>query len=91
MAEQPPSPVVHVRPGDIVLARGGGVPGVQFHAVVTGARLGRLVVERCDGRPAGPLALRDVVQVYKAVGAPGPSTVDPAERRRPTAQLKLEL
>lgn len=91
MAEQPPAAEVQVQPGDIVLARGGGLTPVQFHAVVVGARLGRLVVERCDGRPCGPLALRDVLCVYRAVGTPGATAAAPTERRRPTAQLKLEL
>ncbi len=91
MAEQTPSGEVHVRTGDVVLARGGGLPVVQFYAVVTGSRLGRLTVERCDGRPSGPLSLRDIVCVYRAAGAPAASSVGPTERRRPTAQLKLEL
>lgn len=91
MVDETPSDGVHIRTGDVVLARGGGLPVVQFYAVVTGSRLGRLTVERCDGRPSGPLSLRDVVCVYRAAGAPAASSIEPTQRRRPTAQLKLEL
>ena len=79
--------MAEIEVGDVVLAR--GATG-RFHAVVTGIRLGRLAVERCDGRPSGPLPARDVVTVYKAAGTPG---ADPPRTRqlRPTAQLKLDL
>ena len=79
--------MAEIEVGDVVLAR--GATG-RFHAVVTGIRLGRLALERCDGRASGPLAARDVVTVYKAAGAPGEG---PARTRplRPTAQLKLDL
>ncbi|MCW2999697.1 MAG: hypothetical protein JWN65_3246 [Solirubrobacterales bacterium] len=61
----------------------------RFHAVVHGSRLGRITVQRCDGRPARPLALRDVLQVYKAAGAPdAPPRPEPL---KPTAQLHLDL
>jgi len=56
-------------------------------AIVRGARLGRLVVERCDGKPQGPVVLRDVLEVFKSAGRPaaGPEP----EQLRPSAQLKL--
>jgi hypothetical protein len=73
--------------GDVVLAR--GATG-QFHAVVAGIRLGRLAVERCDGRPSGPLALRDVVTVFKPAGGPAPEPPR-VERLRPSPQLRLDL
>jgi hypothetical protein len=72
--------------GDVVLAR--GTTG-RFHAVVTGVRLGRLMVDRCDGRPAGPLSPRDVATVYKPAGPP--SAEPRAKRLRPSGQLKLDL
>jgi hypothetical protein len=72
--------------GDLVLAR--GTTG-RFHAVVTGVRLGRLAIERCDGRPSGPLAVRDVVTVFKDAGAPEAEPRTP--RLRPTGQLRLDL
>jgi hypothetical protein len=78
--------MAEIEVGDVVLAR--GATG-RFHAVVSGVRLGRLMVERCDGRPAGPLALRDVVSVYKAAGPP--DTEPRVQRLRPTGQLKLDL
>lgn len=72
--------------GDVILAR--GATG-RFHAVVAGVRLGRLVVERCDGRPSAPLSARDVVEVYKRAGPP---SAEPRPRRlRPSGQLKLDL
>jgi hypothetical protein len=73
--------------GDVVLAR--GATG-QFHAVVAGIRLGRLAVERCDGRPSGPLALRDVVTVFKPAGEPAPEPPR-VERLRPSPQQRLDL
>ena len=79
--------MAEIQVGDVVLAR--GTTG-RFHAVVSGVRLGRLMIERCDGRPAGPLSPRDVVTVYKPAGAPEPETRT-APRLRPTAQLKLDL
>jgi hypothetical protein len=86
-----PDDEVQVQPGDVVLARGSTLPSAPFYAQVTGTRLGRLTIERCDGRLSGPLSLRDVVCVYKAVGAPTAGSVEPSGRRKPTAQLKLEL
>jgi hypothetical protein len=78
--------MAEIVPGDIVLAR---ESAGQYHAVVRGVRLGRLTVERWDGRPARPVALRDVLQVFKPAGRPeGGATV---ERLRPTAQLRLDL
>jgi len=77
---------VPIAAGDLVLAQDSTG---RFHAVVQGSRLGRITVQRCDGRPARPLALRDVLQVYKAAGAPDapPRT----EALKPTAQLHLDL
>ena len=72
--------------GDVVLARG---PTGRFHAVVSGMRLGRLVVERCDGRPATPLSPQDVLLVYKQAGRPDGEAR--TERLRPSSQLRLEL
>ena len=73
-----------IHTGDIVRLRTGS--GNAF-AVVRGARLGRLVVERCDGKAQGPVVLRDVLEVYKSAGKPatGPDT----EQLRPSPQLKL--
>ena len=73
-----------IQTGDLVRLRTGS--GNAF-AVVRGARLGRLVVDRCDGKPQGPVVLRDVVEVYKSAGRPvsGPQT----DQLRPSAQLKL--
>lgn len=73
--------------GDVVLARGATGP---FHAVVASIRLGRLGVERCDGRPSGPLPMRDVVTVFKPAGSPAPEPPR-TQRLRPSAQLRLEL
>jgi hypothetical protein len=78
--------MAEIEVGDVVLAR--GTTG-SFHAVVAGVRLGRLMVDRCDGRQAGPLSLRDVVTVYKAAGPPNAEPRTP--RLRPTGQLKLDL
>jgi hypothetical protein len=72
--------------GDLVLARG---RTGRFHAVVTGVRLGRLAIERCDGRPAGPLAVRDVLSVFKDAGPPSAEPRTP--RLRPSGQLRLDL
>jgi hypothetical protein len=70
--------------GDLVRLRTGS--GSAF-AIVRGARLGRLVVDRCDGKPQGPVVLRDVLEVFKSAGRPtGAVDVEPL---RPTAQLKL--
>ncbi|HWI72568.1 MAG TPA: hypothetical protein VNT55_11475 [Baekduia sp.] len=79
--------MAEIEVGDVVLARGATGP---FHAVVTAIRLGRLGVERCDGRPSGPLSARDVVTVFKPSGAPG---AEPPRVRqlRPSGQLKLDL
>ena len=73
-----------IQTGDLVRLRTGS--GNAF-AVVRGARLGRLVVDRCDGKPQGPVVLRDVIEVYKSAGRPvsGPET----DQLRPSAQLKL--
>jgi hypothetical protein len=81
MADEP-SADIHV--GDLVRLRTGS--GSAF-AVVRGGRLGRIVVERCDGKQQGPVVLRDVLEVFKSAGRPagGPGT-DPL---RPSAQLKL--
>jgi hypothetical protein len=78
--------MAEIEVGDVVLARG---RTGRFHAVVTGVRLGRLMVDRCDGRPAGPLSARDVVTVFKAAGAP--SAEPRVKRLRPSGQLKLDL
>jgi hypothetical protein len=78
--------MAEIEVGDVVLARGSTG---RFHAVVSGVRLGRLVVDRCDGRPAGPLSPRDVLTVFKPAGAP---SVEPRTTRlRPSGQLKLDL
>ena len=75
--------MAEIEVGDVVLARGATGP---FHAVVTAIRLGRLGVERCDGRPSG----RDVMTVFKPSGAPAPEP--PRVRQlRPSGQLKLDL
>jgi hypothetical protein len=73
-----------IHSGDIVRLRTGS--GNAF-AIVRGTRLGRLVVERCDGKAQGPVVLRDVLEVYKSAGRPaaGPDT----EQLRPSPQLKL--
>ena len=79
--------MAEIEVGDVVLAR--GATG-RFHAVVAGVRLGRLAIDRCDGRPSGPLSPRDVVMVFKAAGAP--SAEPPRVRQlRPTGQLRLDL
>lgn len=76
-----------IAPGDVVLARGSSG---SFYAVVRGIRLNRVVVERCDGRPSGPLAIRDITAVFKNAGRP---QVDPGRPRRvlPTTQMRLDL
>jgi hypothetical protein len=72
--------------GDVVLVRGSTG---RFHAVVSGVRLGRLMIERCDGRPAAPLSPRDVLAVFKDAGPPD---AEPRMRRlRPSGQLRLDL
>jgi hypothetical protein len=73
-----------IQTGDLVRLRTGS--GNAF-AVVRGARLGRLVVDRCDGKPQGPVVLRDVIEVYKSAGRPvsGPES----DQLRPSGQLKL--
>jgi hypothetical protein len=78
--------MAEIEVGDVVLAR--GTTG-RFHAVVSGVRLGRLMVERFDGRPAGPVSPRDVMTIYKPAGAP--STEPRVKRLRPSGQLKLDL
>jgi hypothetical protein len=81
--------MAEIEVGDVVLAQ--GTTG-RFHAVVSGVRLGRLVVDRCDGRASGPLAMRDVVCVFKPAGPPGGDGAPPAAARlRPSGQLRLEL
>ena len=81
-----PSAMAEIEVGDVVLAR--GTTG-RFHAVVSGVRLGRLMVERCDGRAAGPVSPRDVLSVYKEAGPPD---TEPRTRPlRPSGQLKLDL
>lgn len=79
--------MAEIKVGDVVLAR--GATG-QFHAVVTAIRLGRLGIERCDGRPSGPLSARDVVTIFKPAGEPG-AEPPRVQRLRPSAQLKLDL
>ena len=73
-----------INTGDLVRLRTGSGSTI---AVVRGMRLGRLVVERCDGKPQGPVVLRDVLEVFKSAGRPegAPGT----EALRPSAQLKL--
>jgi hypothetical protein len=79
--------MAEIEVGDVVLAKG---PTGRFHAVVSGVRLGRLAVERCDGRPSGPLSARDVVTVFKPAGRPSPEP--PRVRQlRPSGQLRLDL
>jgi hypothetical protein len=78
--------MAEIEVGDVVLAR--GATG-RFHAVVAGVRLGRLAIERCDGRPSAPLSPRDVVTVYKRAGAP--DSEPRVKRLRPSGQLKLDL
>jgi hypothetical protein len=78
--------MAEIEVGDVVLAR--GATG-RFHAVVTGVRLGRLAIERCDGRSSGPLAARDVLAVYKEAGPPDAEPRTP--RLRPSGQLRLDL
>ena len=73
-----------IHTGDLVRLRTGS--GNTF-AVVRGTRLGRLVVERCDGKPQGPVVLRDVLEVYKPAGRP--ATAPDPETLRPSPQLKL--
>jgi hypothetical protein len=78
--------MAEIEVGDVVLARG---PTGRFHAVVAGLRLGRLAIERCDGRPSAPLSPRDVVTVYKRSGTPD---AEPRGKRlRPSGQLRLDL
>jgi hypothetical protein len=78
--------MAEIEVGDVVLARG---PTGRFHAVVAGLRLGRLAIERCDGRPSAPLSPRDVVTVYKRSGTPD---AEPRVKRlRPSGQLRLDL
>jgi hypothetical protein len=79
--------MAEIEVGDVILAK--GATG-RFHAVVAGVRLGRLAVERCDGRPSAPLSPRDVVTVYKPAGAP--EAAAPRVRPlRPSGQLRLDL
>ncbi|MGZ6652286.1 MAG: hypothetical protein ACXVHB_33300 [Solirubrobacteraceae bacterium] len=73
-----------IHTGDVVQLR--TASGSAF-AVVRGSRLGRLVVERCDGKAQGPVLLRDVVEVFKPAGRP--ATAPDTAPLRPTAQLKL--
>ena len=75
---------VDIQTGDVVRLRTGS--GNAF-AVVRGARLGRLVVERCDGKAQGPVVFRDVLEVYKSAGRP--ATGPEPETLRPSPQLKL--
>ena len=76
--------MAEIEVGDVVLAK--GTTG-RFHGVVTGVRLGRLAVERCDGRASAPLSPRDVVTVYKAAGAPS-SEPPPVRQLRPSGHAK---
>ncbi|HET8535639.1 MAG TPA: hypothetical protein VFL73_00545 [Solirubrobacteraceae bacterium] len=70
-----------IHSGDLVRLRG------NAFAVVRGTRLGRLVVERCDGKPQGPVLLRDVLELYKPAGKP--EAAPDTEPLRPSPQLKL--
>jgi len=72
---------VEIHSGDVVRLRG------NAFAVVRGTRLGRLVVERCDGKAQGPVLLRDVLEVYKPAGKP--EAAPETEPLRPSPQLKL--
>lgn len=76
-----------IEAGDVVMARGSSG---SFYALVRGVRLNRVVVERCDGRPSGPLAVRDVVTVFKAAGEPARSE-GAVQRLRPSSQMRLDL
>jgi hypothetical protein len=76
-----------IEPGDVVMARGSSG---SFYAVVRGLRLNRVVVERCDGRPSGPLSVRDIVEIFKATGEPDVTMTGPL-RKRPSSQLRLDL
>jgi hypothetical protein len=78
--------MAEIEVGDVVLAQGAAG---RFHAVVTGVRLGRLAVDRCDGRGSGPVSARDVVKVFKPAGRPTALAAVPS--LRPTAQLRLDL
>jgi hypothetical protein len=73
-----------IHTGDLVRLRTGS--GNAF-ALVRGTRLGRLVVERLDGKPQGPVVLRDVVEVFKSAGRP--AAAPGTELLKPSAQLKL--
>jgi hypothetical protein len=72
---------VEIHSGDLVRLRG------NAFAVARGTRLGRLVVERCDGKAQGPVLLRDVLEVYKPAGRP--EAAPDTEPLRPSPQLKL--
>jgi hypothetical protein len=77
-------PTAAIHTGDLVRLR--TATGSAF-ALVRGTRLGRLVVERCDGKPHGPVVLRDVLEVFKSAGRP--AAAPGTEALRPSAQLKL--
>lgn len=79
--------MAEIEAGDVVMARGSSG---SFYAVVRGVRLSRVVVERCDGRPSGPVAVRDVVAVYKRVGEPS-LTSSGGGRLKPSSQMRLDL
>ncbi|WP_205699210.1 hypothetical protein [Conexibacter sp. SYSU D00693] len=79
--------MAEIEVGDVVLARGSTG---RFWAQVKAVRLGRLAVERCDGRPSGPLSRRDVLRVFKDAGAPDGRLPSPG-RERPSGQLRLDL
>lgn len=72
---------VEIHSGDVVRLRG------NAFALVRGARLGRLVVERFDGKSQGPVLLRDVIEVFKPAGKP--QAAPDTEQLRPSPQLKL--
>lgn len=72
---------VEIQSGDLVRLRG------NAFAIVRGTRLGRLMVERCDGKPQGPVLLRDVLEVFKPAGRP--ETAPETASLRPSPQLKL--
>jgi hypothetical protein len=72
---------VEIHSGDLVRLRG------NAFAVVRGTRLGRLVVDRCDGKPQGPVLVRDVLEIFKPAGRP--EAAPETETLRPSPQLKL--
>jgi hypothetical protein len=72
---------IEIQTGDLVRLRG------NAFAVVRGTRLGRLMVDRCDGKHQGPVQLRDVLEVFKPAGRP--AAAPETDTLRPSPQLKL--